>query len=95
MIDRRRPPIGQSGGRRRRGAAERAETAIVLAAGGGEVVGDRTVVVRHAGGVRPTVPVYGARDTRRTVGVPCGSLCPLGREYGLTVLHINYNWEVR
>ena len=39
--------------------------------------------------------LFPASHTRIPIGVPCGSLCPEGREYGLTVFRVNDSWKVR
>lgn len=47
----------------------------------------RAITARHS--------LFPASHTRIPVGVPCGSLCPEGREYGLTVFRVSDSWEVR
>lgn len=42
---------------------------------------------------RPSL--FPASHTRIPIGVPYGSLCPIGREYGLTMFHMSDSWKVR
>lgn len=39
--------------------------------------------------------LFPASHTRTPIGVPYGSLCPDGREYGLTAFRVNDSWKVR
>ena len=47
----------------------------------------RTITARHS--------LFPASHTRIPIGVPCGSLCPDGREYGLTMFRMSDSWKVR
>ena len=47
----------------------------------------RAITARHS--------LFPASHTRIPIGVPCGSLCPNGREYGLTMFRMSDSWEVR
>ncbi len=47
----------------------------------------RAITARHS--------LFPASHTRIPIGVPCGPLCPEGREYGLTVFRVDDTWEVR
>lgn len=42
---------------------------------------------------RPSL--FPASHTRIPIGVPYGPLCPVGREYGLTMFHMSDSWKVR